>query len=146
MNKRLYRSRKEKMIGGVAGGLAEYFEIDPVIVRLGFVLLFFAGGIAFLAYIVCMVVIPKEPLLPPVYTPTQPQDQEAPQPVQQDSEQSQEISPRKKIFGIILVLAGILLFAHNVLPFCWHIDFIPIVFILLGVWLILSNHPKGNQQ
>ena len=44
MQKRIYRSRKEEMIAGVCGGLGEYFDIDPVIMRLIFVLLIFAGG------------------------------------------------------------------------------------------------------
>lgn len=59
MAKRLYRSRNDRMIGGVCGGLAEYFDIDPTIVRLGFVALFFIGG-AILAYIIAWLVIPKE--------------------------------------------------------------------------------------
>ena len=48
MNKRLYRSRKDVMIAGVCGGMAEYFDIDPVIVRLLTELLVFAGGAAIL--------------------------------------------------------------------------------------------------
>ena len=59
--KRLYRSRKNRMLGGVCGGIAEYFEIDPVIVRLIAVALFFVGGSAVLAYIIALIVIPYEP-------------------------------------------------------------------------------------
>jgi phage shock protein PspC (stress-responsive transcriptional regulator) len=59
--KRLYRSRKNRMLGGVCGGIAEYFEIDPVIVRLIAVALFFVGGSAILAYIIALIVIPYEP-------------------------------------------------------------------------------------
>ena len=59
--KRLYRSRKNRMIGGVCGGIAEYFAIDPVIVRLIAVALFFVGGSAVLAYIIALIVIPYEP-------------------------------------------------------------------------------------
>ena len=60
--KRLYRSRKNRMLAGVCGGIAEYFEIDPVIVRLVAVALFFVGGSAILAYIIGMIIIPYEPL------------------------------------------------------------------------------------
>ncbi|MBR2256617.1 MAG: PspC domain-containing protein [Blautia sp.] len=57
--KKLYRSQNDKMILGVCGGIAEYFEIDPVLVRLGFVLVTMAGGSGILAYIIAAVVIPQ---------------------------------------------------------------------------------------
>jgi len=58
--KRLYRSRSERMIWGVCGGLANYFNIDPVIVRIIFVLLIFANGLGILAYIILALVVPLE--------------------------------------------------------------------------------------
>jgi phage shock protein C len=58
---RLYRSRKERMIAGVCGGLAEYYGIDPTWVRLLFVLLFFLGGSALLIYIIMWLVVPLAP-------------------------------------------------------------------------------------
>lgn len=58
-DRKIYRSRKDKMVGGVCGGVAEYFDIDPTIVRLVAVLLFFAEGIGLLLYIVSWVVIPE---------------------------------------------------------------------------------------
>jgi phage shock protein C len=60
--KRLYRSRDERMIAGVCGGLAEYLGLDPTIVRLLFVLVFFIGGSALLVYFVMMLVVPEEPI------------------------------------------------------------------------------------
>lgn len=58
---RLYRSRTEKMIAGVCGGLGEYFDVDPVLVRLGFVILTILGsGVGVLIYLVLWIVIPKE--------------------------------------------------------------------------------------
>jgi len=60
--KRLYRSRTERRISGVCGGIAAYFSMDPTLVRLLFVLgLLFVGG-TFWAYIIMMIVIPEEPL------------------------------------------------------------------------------------
>jgi phage shock protein C len=60
--KKLVRSKSSRMVAGVCGGIADYFGIDPTIVRLGFVLgsLFLAlfGGI--LGYVICMIVIPEE--------------------------------------------------------------------------------------
>ncbi len=60
--KRLYRSRKNQILGGVCGGIGEYFDIDPVIVRLLFVLLALAGmGVGILVYIIAWIIIPLEP-------------------------------------------------------------------------------------
>jgi phage shock protein C len=59
MNKKLYRSQKERMIGGVCGGLAEYFNIDPTLVRLAFVILAIAGGPGILIYLVLLMLVPE---------------------------------------------------------------------------------------
>jgi phage shock protein C len=61
MERRLYRSTTEKVIGGVCGGLAEYFGIDPAIVRIIAVLAVFAHGLGLLAYLICWVAIRKRP-------------------------------------------------------------------------------------
>ena len=62
MNKRLYKSRNDKMLGGVCGGIAEYFDMDPTLVRLGWVLFCALGGSGILAYIVAAIVIPEQPV------------------------------------------------------------------------------------
>ncbi len=59
--KRLFRSRKERMIAGVCGGLAQYLGVDPTLVRLAFLLLGLTVGGGFLAYLVCWIIIPEEP-------------------------------------------------------------------------------------
>ena len=62
MNKKLYRSEKEKMIAGVCGGIGVRFDIDPTIVRLIWILaIFLSFGAAVIAYLLAAVVIPKEP-------------------------------------------------------------------------------------
>jgi phage shock protein C len=60
MEKRLYRSRSDRMITGVCGGLAEYFDIDPTIVRLIAVLLVFLNGVGILAYLIMAIIVPVE--------------------------------------------------------------------------------------
>ena len=62
MTKRLYKSRNDKMLGGVCGGIAEYFDIDPTLVRLGWVLFCALGGSGILAYLVAAIVIPEQPV------------------------------------------------------------------------------------
>lgn len=61
MEKRLYRSRYDKKIFGVCGGIAKYFKIDPTIVRLIWALAILCWGVGFLAYIVAAFVMPDEP-------------------------------------------------------------------------------------
>ena len=60
MEKRLYRTRRNKMIGGVSSGLGEYFNIDPVLIRIVFIILVFQHGIGFLAYIILWIVVPMK--------------------------------------------------------------------------------------
>lgn len=60
--KRLYRSRSSRMLGGVCGGIAEYFNIDPTLVRLGVVALSLAAGGGLLAYIIAAIIIPEAPM------------------------------------------------------------------------------------
>ncbi|MCK4944063.1 MAG: PspC domain-containing protein, partial [Candidatus Aminicenantes bacterium] len=59
--KKLYRSRNERIIAGVCGGIGEYFDIDPVIIRIITVLLVLFGGGGLLAYLVAIFIIPLEP-------------------------------------------------------------------------------------
>ena len=61
MEKKLYRSRTDKKVCGVCGGVAKYFSIDPTLVRLAAVLLTLAGCSGLLIYIICALVIPEEP-------------------------------------------------------------------------------------
>ncbi|MGI6094684.1 MAG: PspC domain-containing protein [Lachnospiraceae bacterium] len=58
-NKRLYRSNANYMICGVCGGIAEYFNIDPTLVRLAWVLFSCLGGAGIPAYIIAAIIIPK---------------------------------------------------------------------------------------
>lgn len=58
--KRIYRSRQDRMVCGVCGGIAEYFDLDPTLVRLGWIILSAMGGSGFLAYIIAAVVIPSK--------------------------------------------------------------------------------------
>lgn len=60
MKKRLYKSKNDKKLCGVCAGIAEYFEIDPTIVRLAWVAFVILGGSGILAYIIAALVIPNE--------------------------------------------------------------------------------------
>lgn len=60
--KRLYRSREDRMFGGVCGGLGEYLAVDSTLIRILFIVLALAGGPGLLAYIIMLFVVPEEPL------------------------------------------------------------------------------------
>jgi len=72
--KRLFRSRSERKIAGVCGGLAVYFRVDPFLIRLIFILFFLAGGAALLVYIIMWLIVPLEPIK--TSEPTHPEDSE----------------------------------------------------------------------
>ena len=63
--KRLYRSRTDRKIAGVCGGLGTYFGVDPVIPRIIWVLLALGYGFGIVAYLICWWVIPQEPVSSP---------------------------------------------------------------------------------
>ncbi len=65
MDKRLHRSESDRMLSGVGGGLAGYFEVDPTLVRFGLVAaLFLSGGSVALLYLAAWMIVPKESNLP----------------------------------------------------------------------------------
>ena len=134
------------MLGGVAGGIAEYFDIDPVIVRLLFVLFLFAGGAAFLVYIIGLIVIPKEPF-PFEVKPVVENAEVSSDPT--TTESVDDILNRKdsakKILGVLLVVFGAMLFFREVIPFFHGLDIFPMLLILTGIWFIISNS-KGRTK
>ncbi len=60
--KKLYRSTKDRVIGGVCGGLGNYLNIDPVLLRVLWAVFFFIGGMGLLAYIIAWIIMPEEPV------------------------------------------------------------------------------------
>ncbi|MDD1723546.1 MAG: PspC domain-containing protein [Methanospirillum sp.] len=59
--KKLYRARKDKILGGVCGGFGHYMDIDPVLVRILFILLILVWGAGILIYLIAWIIIPLEP-------------------------------------------------------------------------------------
>lgn len=61
MNKKLYKMGEGKMLDGVCGGIANYFDVDPTVIRLAWVLFCAMGGSGIIAYIICAIIMPREP-------------------------------------------------------------------------------------
>lgn len=138
MNKKLYRSRTDKIIGGVCGGLGKYFEIDPVLIRVLFVFLAFFHGSGLILYLLLLIIVPQEPLLmnEEMYTTnTEENFQSQNVPI----ETTVKKSNTKKIFGIILLILGTLLLLDNLLPlFDFELVF-PLILIAAGLYLVFES-------
>ena len=61
MKKKLYKSNTEKKLDGVCGGIAEYFDVDPTVIRLAWVIFCCLGGSGLIAYIICAIIMPRKP-------------------------------------------------------------------------------------
>jgi len=141
------------MLGGVCGGIAEYFAIDPVIVRLIAVALFFVGGSAILAYIIALIVIPYEPM----ETVSGQNKEAAPFAATVQSTAATE-APRQGsgdavplFLGIVLIIIGALFLMHNLPIFSpfyfWARHYVrhffwPSLLIVFGVFLIARSWKK----
>jgi phage shock protein C len=145
--KRLYKSRKNKVIDGVCGGIAEYLEVDPVLVRLiAALLLIFSGGVIFIAYILGMIIIPSQPW----------EERGEEEPVQPGSapptgQTSNFGSAGSLVIGALLILLGAHFLLRNV-PFFhgyygwfwnmgWHFIW-PSVLIAVGLLIVLQARRK----
>jgi len=129
--KRLYKSRTERMIDGVCGGVAEYFGVDPTLVRIACVLLTLVGGSGILLYIIGMIIIPTNPL-------------GAAGPA--GSERKGASGLNQKFWGILLVGVGLSWLLSNLgltlwghwWGFSWNV-FFPVLLILAGVAFLFGG-------
>ncbi len=154
--KKLYRTTYDKVIGGVAGGLSEYFEVDVVIFRLLFVLLVLLGGGGLVAYVIMWIVVPAKPI-PFQYSGAQanPGPGGAPDAgdTTADPERAASPAPSTKtpsntslVAGIILILVGVLFLASRMLPWFEMRDFWPVLLIAGGFLIIDPNILKSKNR
>ncbi|NLG80721.1 MAG: PspC domain-containing protein [Firmicutes bacterium] len=168
MAKRLYRSKRECIIGGVAGGIAEYFDIDPTIVRILWVLLALADGIGVLAYIIAWIIIPANP-----YAESSERFEKTEGIRQEVIDRAKEVEARlkgeapaagpppsegtpawngrvrrddsgAKIIGIALVCVGALFLARNFWPWLNLGALWPVALVIAGIVLLVSG--LGGQK
>jgi phage shock protein PspC (stress-responsive transcriptional regulator) len=125
--KKLYRSRENKIIAGICGGIGKYFNIDPTLVRILWILFLFAGGAGIIAYIIAWIIIPLKSKA----------KNEAE--VNVKSPQDQGV-----LWGsIILIVIGVILLFHG-LGFLWGglIRLWPLILIAIGVALLIKYFGK----
>lgn len=143
MPNRLYRSRKDRLIGGVCGGLGAYFAIDPVIVRLVFVVLAVWGGLGFLGYLILWIIIPPEERMGAISQDVISSNvSEIEQQAHNLAQEARETfsgrgAPTERTMwaAVGLIVLGVVLLVGNVFAIPFH-RLWPVVLVLFGVYLI----------
>lgn len=147
MERKLLKSKHNKVLFGVCGGVGEYFEIDPVIIRILWVLISLAYGFGIFAYIIAAIVIPERKY-----------DQwggyntqgggEGTGPIKDNSSEWKEpakFDPEKSrlVIGVGLIVLGVLFFAKTL--FHWfHISYFwPVIFVAIGILIIYKGRGKS---
>lgn len=132
MPQRLYRSNDNKVIGGVCGGLGEYFDIDPNFIRVIAVFMFLAYGTGLLAYLLAWIIIPRRPL-----------DVETPVPPRTGYRYS---GWQRYLPGVALIALGVILLMREI---WWWLDWseiLPIMLILIGIAIIAHYGRSKNEE
>jgi len=149
--KKLHRSRIDRMLGGVCGGLAEYFDIDPTLVRVLFAISVAFGGSGIIAYIILWIVVPEQPFIfqaaeNETGTKTGNEQKSSSGTEQFTHFSTNEINNamnsarrNKKTFGgALLVFLGVLLLLDNLVPRFDFGSYWPLILIGIGVAIIVK--------
>jgi phage shock protein C len=156
--KRLYRSAKSKVFGGVAGGIAEYFDIDPIIIRLLFVIIAFAGGGGAIVYLILWIALPLEPITPFTMNmgagETQGADNTAAHstpghtagPTEPFSFPVKKENKNGLIGGVVLIALGLIFLANRFIPNINFGDLWPLVLVVLGGVLIATSFAERKSD
>ena len=128
MEKRLYRSQKDKVLAGVCGGIGEYFNIDSTIIRLLWLVSIFVFEIGVLLYIIAAVVMPKD-------------ETENYFQVEEDSSRNVSKVKSEKLFGYGLIIIGILLMLDRLKVLRWFDlkTVFPVLLIIGGIMILRKS-------
>jgi phage shock protein C len=142
--KQLYRSRDNRMIAGIAGGLADYFNLDVSLVRLFWIMAIFFGGGGILAYLIAWVVIPEADSFAYKNQPDEmPGAESNPAEPKTVVVETTAVHPDKEkklsSVGVILIALGLIFLFKDSLP--WHmVKFLwPVALIGLGLFLLIKR-------
>jgi phage shock protein C len=141
VNRRLYRCRENRVIAGVASGVAEFFGLDPTLVRVLWFLSIFVGGVSLLLYIGLAIIVPLEPLPAGATT--------APAETAEAHRHGAGGGGRwVTFFGIALILLGGLALLNALLPAVATARYLwPLFFIGLGAVLVIgATRRDGSAQ
>jgi len=152
-SERLYRSKINKVIGGVAAGLANYFNIDIALARVAFVLLAFFGGGGVLIYIVLWVVMPSDESIN-FNSQNNANSSNENDVYQQTDNNPTEFTANKiakksntgLVTGSILIFLGLIFLADKIMPWYNIADLWPLVLVIAGVLMIKPNIFKQSKK
>ncbi len=155
MRNKLYRSSKDCMIGGVCGGIAEYFDVDSTLIRLLAVLVVLLGGAGIIAYIIAWIIIPKNP------------EQESDEKFEkkekikekikkgaenvieevkehfESKESNHNIERNRRIWGgIIVIIIGVIFLSGSFFPWVAWGNLWPLIVIALGIIIMVQAFKK----
>ncbi|MDD4362837.1 MAG: PspC domain-containing protein [Atribacterota bacterium] len=140
--KKIYRSRKDYIIGGVCGGIADYFDIDPTLVRILAILIIFLGGVGLVAYVLAWIIIPPNPdqLKEEKNDSSNIKNDNYEEIIKKDNNQ-------KNIWGgLLLIFLGLYFLLRNFFPRIILLKFWPVIFIIIGVILIFQSFIKKSNN
>ena len=140
--KRLYRSTTNRVIGGVAAGLADYFKLDPLLVRLLFVIFAIVGGGAVLIYIILWIVTPETPgESNQTKNSTTMESKENPNKPTHEAKQKGNL-----IGGLVLITLGAIFLADQFIPGLDFGDLWPVILIVIGVALLFNAYGRTPKK
>ena len=153
MEKNLQRSRDKKVFAGIAGGLGNYLDIDPVIIRIVFVLITIFHGFGLLVYIIMWIVIPEEPFNNSFFQNNTGEAENLGETIDEEpgifnaSVSNKSTSSNGRIIvGAVLIFIGIIFLAEKMFPF-FDFEFVfAIGMIALGASLIFNFFNKTEKQ
>lgn len=137
MEKTLYRSKSDRMVAGVCGGLAQYFDIDSSIIRLLFVLLALVGGSSVLLYIILAIVIPEESGDKEEIMDKDKKDEQKTE--KSHSSATKNVNQGQLLGGIIIIIVGLIFLGNNFLPWLQFGKLWPLLLIIVGLWLLIKK-------
>ena len=147
--KRLFRPREGRILFGVCQGLAQYFDIDPALVRLVMIILAIWGGIGFILYIIGIFVIPDEETQPGEKKKEPEMNDKVKEKVQSAvSEIKQNVTRQttwrgEQIFGLIVLLIGLIFLFQNFFPWFNFGHYWPLILIAIGLIILSARSRKG---
>ncbi|MBS3999794.1 MAG: PspC domain-containing protein [Desulfobulbaceae bacterium] len=147
MGKKLYKSRRSKMIGGVAGGLGDYFDIDPVIIRVLFILTAFAWGVSVIAYILLWIVLPENPdEVENYYDFVNDPNKDMNMNNFADFDDSKQKKDRRVIAGAFLIILGSIILLDKLTDWLSFSYVWPLFLVAIGGYLIYKSVNKNNPE
>lgn len=143
MDKKLTRDPQDKMIAGVAAGIAKYFQLDVTWVRIAFALAAFFGGSGLWIYIILWIAVPEDYKSPYTYTDYRMEREEPLKPVNQNKNSTN----MSLLLGFLLIVMGayFLLGEFDLLPYWFKLRKLwPLIFVVFG--LIILSKAKKNKE